>query len=89
MRRRLPRYGIILVMLFTLFGGDRGMLRLVGLLRDRAALRADVRELSARRLILETNLSRATTDREAIERTAREDLDMIKKGETVYKFPQE
>ncbi len=78
---------VFAVMLFTLMPGDRGLYRLTGLLRDRAALQADIRALRARRMKLEADLRRVSSDPATIERLAREQLDMIRKGETVYKFP--
>ena len=86
-RKRLLRYVILAVMLFTLFGGDRGLIQLVIVFSDRAALQKDLRQLQARRVLLETELRKHTTDRQEIERIARERLDMVKRGEKVYKFP--
>ena len=89
LQKKLLRYAILGVMAFTLFGGNRGMFRLVGLLHDRAALSNDVRELKARRVLLQTELKKTTSDAKAIERIAREQLDLVKRGETVYKFPED
>jgi cell division protein FtsB len=75
------------LLLITLLPGDRGLYRLIGLLRDRAALQADIRALEARRRKLEMDVRRFTSDPATIERVAREDLDLVRKGETVYKFP--
>jgi len=86
-RGRRWRYAILAVMFFTLVPGDRGLYRLVGVLRDRAALRADISALEAKRAALERDLRRVTSDPAVIERLAREQLDMIRRGETVYKFP--
>ena len=41
------------VMAFTLLGGDRGLVRLIGLLRDRSSLRSEIIRLTARRATLE------------------------------------
>ena len=86
-RRRLLRYALLGVMLFTLFGGDRGLFRLAIVLHDRAALQTDVQELIEKRMRLETELRSYTTDPATVEKLVREQLDMVKPGETVYKFP--
>lgn len=76
------------VMAFTLLGGDRGLIRLIGLLRDRSAVRAEITRLTARRVALERDARAYATDAETIEKVAREELDLIRRGETVYKFPK-
>ena len=86
-RRRLIRYAILGIMLFTLLGGDRGLIQLVVVLSDRSALRTDLDHLKTRKIFLDSELKKHTTDRKEIERIAREQLDMVKKGESVYKFP--
>lgn len=86
-RQRILRYVIAVVMLFTLFGGDRGLYRLSIVLHDRAALQRTVQELIARHAMLETELRHYTSDPATVEKFVREQLDMVKPGETVYKFP--
>ena len=76
------------VMAFTILGGDRGLVRLIGLVRDRSALRAEIVRLQARRAALEHDARAFATDAETIEKSAREELDLIRRGETVYKFPK-
>jgi cell division protein FtsB len=86
-RERLIRLGIIAVMLFTLLVGQRGLIRLAGVLHDRAAIQKDIQELTARQAKLEAQLTAYTSDPGTIEKIVREQLDMVKRGETVYKFP--
>jgi len=74
-------------MIFTLFVGDRGLFRLIGLLKDRATIRGEVLALEAKEARLKQELTSYTSDPVTIEKLAREQLDMVRKGETVYKFP--
>ncbi len=74
-------------MLVTLFGGNRGLYRLAIVLHDRAALQREVQELVARHAMLKTELRDYTSDLATVEKFVREQLDMVKPGETVYKFP--
>jgi len=85
--RRMLRIGIIAGMFVTVVPGQRGLFRLTGLLRARAAVRAEIAALEARRAKLEIEIRRYRSDPAAIERVAREGLDLVKRGETVYKFP--
>jgi len=75
------------LMLVTLCLGDRGLIKLVGLLRDRAAVRAELVRLETHHTELEAEYRRYTTDPATIEKVARESLDWVRRGETVYKFP--
>src|ERR1043166_2678045 len=75
------------LMLGTLCLGDRGLIKLIGLLRGRAAVRAELVELERHRIDLEAQLRLFTTDSATIEKTARESLDWVRHGEIVYKFP--
>lgn len=86
-RAHLLRWAILAVMVFTLLGGDRGLISLIPLLHDRATLKKDIQELIARRTQLTTDLHHYTSDPATVEKIVRERLDMVKRGETVYKFP--
>lgn len=74
-------------MLGTLCLGDRGLIRLVSLLRDRAAVQTELIRLEAHRADLARQLRLYTADSATIEKVARESLDWVRRGETVYKFP--
>lgn len=88
-RERWMRRGVFALMFVTLCLGDRGLFKLVGLLRDRASLVAEIQALDARQTSLEADLKRYRYDRSTIERVAREQLDLVLPGETVYKFPSQ
>ncbi len=84
---RAWRYGILAVLLYTLLAGNRGLVRLAGLLYSRTVIRGELTQLEARRGELERELRRYRRDPATIERVAREELDMVRAGEVVYKFP--
>ena len=86
-RQRTLRYVIAVVMLFTLVGGNRGLYRLAIVLHDRSVLQREIQGLVARRATLKTDLRNYTSDQATVEKFVREQLDMVKPGETVYKFP--
>lgn len=75
------------LMLGTLCLGDRGLIKLIGLLHDRSAMRSELLELERHRVDLEIQLRRYTSDGPTIDKTARESLDWVRRGEVVYKFP--
>ncbi len=79
--------GVGAVLLLTLMPGDRGLVRLISLLRDRAALRTEITRLEARTVALQEELRTLTSDSATLERLAREKLDLARRGEVVYKFP--
>ncbi len=85
--RRNLHWFIIAFMLLTLFGYDRGLLRLIGLMSDRATLRNEMARLETRCIELDNDLKRYTTDPFTIEKIIREELDWGKRGERVYRFP--
>jgi cell division protein FtsB len=86
-RARWLRWAVAGVLAFTLLAGERGLVRLVGLERNRAALKAEIAKLESRRAELELRLAQLASDPATIERLAREELDLARPGETVYKFP--
>ena len=83
----MPRIGIAAGMFFTMVPGQRGLFQLIGLLRGRAAVQAEIASFQAQKLKLESDIRKYRSDPATIERAAREKLDLVKRGETVYKFP--
>lgn len=75
------------VMFYLLFGGDMGLVRLIGLRHERVELARATRTLEVRQAQLQADLRRYTSDQFVIETFAREQLDWGRRGETVYKFP--
>jgi len=65
-----------------------GLVRLIGLRHERAALAQATKALEIRHAQLQSDLRRFSSDQFAIEAFAREKLDWSRRGETVYKFPE-
>ena len=86
-KRRAVQIAILAVLVLTLCAGDRGLFRLAGLAMDRMSLSSEIRRLEDRQAQLKDEIRRYSGDSDTIERAARERLDLIRRGETVYKFP--
>jgi len=86
--RRQWRWLVVAAMFYLLFGGDMGLVRLIGLRHERVQLSRATRALEVRQAQLQADIHRYTSDQLTIEMFAREQLDWGKRGETVYKFPQ-
>jgi cell division protein FtsB len=85
--KRRWRWLVGAVMFYLLFGGDMGLVRLIGLRHERAELARATRALEVRHAQLQADLRRYTSDPFSIEVFAREQLDWGRRGEKVYKFP--
>lgn len=86
-KRKMLRFAVLAVLVLTLCAGDRGLFRLAGLAMDRTSLSSEIGRLEEKRAQLKAEIQRYSGDPETIERVARERLDLIRRGETVYKFP--
>ena len=75
-------------MFYLLFGGDMGLVRLIGLRHERVQLAEAIKTLESRNNQIQSDLRRYTSDQFTIETFAREQLDWGRRGETVYKFPE-
>jgi cell division protein FtsB len=90
--RRLPvRLAALLVLaamaLFTAFG-DRGLVRLVGLARDLAALGASTDRLAEENRRLAAEVERLRESPRALEAAARRELGLVGPDELVFEFPE-
>jgi cell division protein FtsB len=74
-------------MALTILPGKRGLISLIGLARDRAAIKAELSRLDERRTVLEKELRQLTTDQATIDRLIREELGWVRRNETVYRIP--
>ena len=80
--------GVLTVVLFiSVFFSDRGMPELQNARQRVAALRGDIRRLEAENARLRAEIDSVKRSTYAVERIAREDLGMSKKGEVVYMLP--
>jgi cell division protein FtsB len=75
-------------MVYVFIAGDYGLIKVISLKRREIHLRNELLKLRARKEVLLSETKRLKNDKKAIERIAREELGMIKQGETRYKFPE-
>ncbi len=91
-RRRLPVLIVVaalLVALYFLLGGARGIVGLFRLRRDVSSLEEQLRSAQTTVDSLEQEIVRLRNDTAYIERMAREKLGMARRDEKVYKFVKE
>lgn len=85
--KRRWRWLVVAIMFYLLFGGDMGLVRLIGLRHERVELARATKALETRHALLQSDLRKHTSDQFTIEAFAREQLDWGRRGETIYKFP--
>ena len=79
--------GVAVALLVYLFVFSRyGYLRMRELQRENGELEGRVAEVERKNEELETEIGRLEDDMEAVERLAREELGLVKEGETIYRF---
>lgn len=71
---------------YYLLSGPRGAIKLIQIKNDRDRLKNEIRELEMQKSVLDSEKTRLKTDPEYIEKIAREEYNMKKKGEKVYKI---
>lgn len=79
---------LTLVFLISFVFSDRGLPELQHARTRVAGLRADIAKLEAENARLRAEIDSVKKSTYAVERIAREDLGMSKKGETVYMLPK-
>ena len=80
---------VLSLLLFVLFlAGDRGFLQVRRQRAQVSALQAEVSALAVRNQQLETEIGRLKTDPPAVERIAREELQLVDPGDVVLVLPQ-
>jgi cell division protein FtsB len=83
--RRLIWIGVTAVLFYLLVLSDFGILRRWALSREAAAIESRISELEEREKTLESRRGELEDD-EALERIAREEYGMVRKGEHVYRL---
>ena len=76
--------GLVLVYLFVC--GNRGLFRLYQLHQDKTSLTQQISQLQSEVLNYQNEYKRFNQDPAAIEKRAREELNLVKPGEMVYRF---
>ncbi len=89
MNRRMyliPAGGLAFILFFTVFG-ERGLLRINDLKRERSLIEEKSAELRAGNEKLRQEIALLHSDRRHLERIARNDLGLVKPNEIIYQFP--
>ena len=76
----------LLVLVVASVMGNRSLLRLYQMHRDRAALEREIEQLTAANTSLAEEVRTFRTDPARVEAIAREELGLVKPGELVYEF---
>ena len=81
-----PAAVIIFILFFTVFG-DRGLLRINHLHRDRDEMQQHLLELKGENERLKREISALQSDRRYLESIARRDFGLVRSNEVIYQFP--
>jgi cell division protein FtsB len=91
MQRRLyiiPVVAVAFILYFTIFG-DRGLLRIYHLNREKQEVQRRLDTLKGENLKLTREVDALKNDRRYLESIARRDFGMVRKNEIIYQFPQQ
>jgi len=81
-----PAAVVIFILFFTVFG-DRGLLRINHLHRDRDEMQKSLQSLKDENERLKREISALQTDRRYLESIARRDFGLVRSNEVIYQFP--
>lgn len=86
---KLPWWAILVVAAFLAMAlfGERGVLRVVDVSRQRDILQQEIEKLTEKNDRLTTEIRGLRSDRRFIEDIARRDLKMVRENEIIYVFP--
>jgi len=82
----IPAGGLAFILFFTVFG-ERGLLRINDLKRERSLIEEKSAELRAANEKLRQEIALLHSDRRYLERIARNELGLVKPNEIIYQFP--
>lgn len=89
MRKRMyliPAGFIMFILLFTVFG-ERGLLRIYHLSKDRHELQNKAEELKSENDRMKREIEALKGDRRYLESIARRDFGLVRPNEVIYQFP--
>jgi cell division protein FtsB len=81
-----PAAVIIFILYFTVFG-DRGLLRINHLHRDRDEMQQHLQDLKGENERLKREIAALQSDRRYLESIARRDFGLVRSNEVIYQFP--
>ncbi len=82
----IPGGVILFILYFTIFG-ERGLLRINHLTREKKQIEERVSALQAENDQLKREIEALKTDRRYLESIARKDFGLVRKNEIIYQFP--
>ena len=77
---------IVLLLFLFIFGGHYGLINIFKLNKEKKVLQQDIEKLKKEGEALKQDIEKLKTDKKEVERIARENYGMAKKGEKVFKF---
>ncbi len=89
MRKRMiiiPAVFILFILFFTVFG-ERGLLSIRQLVREKQELQVKADELKAENEKLKREIEALRSDRRYLESIARRDFGLVRPNEIIYQFP--
>ena len=92
LRKKAAALGSVIALIALVVGsffGDRGFIQLVAKREQTESLRREIEELRAENSRLAAEIVALKTDPRAIERVAREQLGLVRPGETVFLIREE
>ena len=82
----LPMLAVTFILYFTVFG-DRGLLRIYHLNKEKQEVQKRLETLKGENLKLVREVDALKNDRRYLESIARRDFGMVRKNEIIYQFP--
>jgi len=82
----LPMLAVTFILYFTVFG-DRGLLRIYHLSKEKQEVQKRLETLKGENLKLVREVDALKNDRRYLESIARRDFGMVRKNEIIYQFP--
>ena len=82
----LPMLAVTFILYFTVFG-DRGLLRIYHLNKEKQEVQQRLETLKGENLKLVREVDALKNDRRYLESIARRDFGMVRKNEIIYQFP--
>jgi len=83
----VPILAVTFILYFTIFG-ERGLLRIYHLNREKQDVQQRLETLKSENLKLVREVDPLKNDRRYLESIARRDFGMVRKNEIIYQFPQ-
>ena len=82
----IPLLVVVFILYFTVFG-DRGLLRIYHLSREKKVVQLRLNAVNGENLKLTREVEALKNDRRYLESIARRDFGMVRKNEIIYQFP--